>query len=149
MRTYAVRAGCIPAAKLALFERLTMSMQAMPDLDPAEDVSCHAVCRALAHLHPEATCVDGFFGGVGHEHSWLDLGDGIIADMTPIAGAGPFLVDASHWMVPWHRLYVERADMLDHPNRARGRAEHQAVADALVASMDTGPEDRALGGGEE
>lgn len=143
MRAYAVRAGYIPAAQLSLFARLVETMDAMPDLDPAEDVSCHAVCRALAQLHPKAACVDGFFGGVGNEHSWLNLGDGIIADMTPIAGAGPFLVDASHWAVPWHRLYVEQADLLDQPNRSRGREAHDTVAKALTEAV--GREDTAKG----
>ena len=65
MRTYAVRAGYIPAAKVALFEAMVAEMTAMPDLEPAEDVSCHAVCRAFERLHPETHCVDGFFQAIG------------------------------------------------------------------------------------
>lgn len=131
MRTYAVRAGYIPAEKLALFETMVTELAAMPDIEPAEDASCHAVCRAFAALHPEVACVDGFFHAVGNEHSWLDMGDGIVADMTPIASSGPFLVDASHWMVPWNRLYIERADLLDDGRGRREKAE--AVAARLIA----------------
>ena len=134
MRTYAVRAGYIPAAKLALFETMVAELAAMPDLDPAEDVSCHAVCRAFAILHPEVACVDGHFHAKGHEHSWLDLGDGIVADMTPIASSGPFLVDASHWMVPWNRIYIEKADLL--VGDRRGEGFHDRVAERLIAGME-------------
>ena len=133
MRTYAVRAGYIPAAKVALFEAMVAEMTAMPDLEPAEDVSCHAVCRAFERLHPETHCVDGFFQAIGNEHSWLDLGDGVIADMTPIASSGPFLVDASHWMVPWNQLYIERADLLDDARGRRKQAE--AIATELIEGM--------------
>lgn len=132
MRTYAER-ECIAPAKLALFERLKADFEAMPDLDASDEVSCHAVCRALEIRHPGAKCVDGSFHAVGHDHSWLDLGDGVIADMYPIAATGPYLVDAGHWMVPWNKLYQPDETLLDRGNRDRAR--HERVAARLVAAL--------------
>lgn len=133
MRTYAVRRGLIPRGKVALFARLRADFEAMPDLDPADVVSCHAVCRALAMRHP-VRFVDGCFMEVGSDHSWIDMGDGVVADMYPIGGVTPFMVDASHWMVPWNRLYIEKPDLLDHGNRDRAR--HDQVALLLVAALE-------------
>jgi len=133
MRTYAVREGMIPSAKLELFERLRADVEAMPDVEPSDAVSCHAVCRALEIRHPGAVCVDGFFHAVGHEHSWLDLGDGIIADMYPIGGVTPFMVDASSWMIPWTRIYIRKDDLLD--GRRPRRAVHDGMASRLVAAL--------------
>lgn len=113
MRTYAVREGLIAPAKIALYEAMRADVMRLPDLEPAELVSCHALCRALAARHEGATCVDGYFMANGHEHSWIDLGDGIVADMYPIGSQGSLLVDASHWMVPWNRLYIADDEMLD------------------------------------
>ena len=126
MRTYAVRAGCIAPAILSLFDALVVDFHALPDLDPEDRVSCHAVCRALAMRQESATCIDGWFHSVGHDHSWLDLGNGVIADIYPIAGTTPFLVDASHFMVPWHRLYIPHPKLLDEGDR--DRAQHDDVA---------------------
>jgi len=133
MRTYALRAGYIPAGKLEAFERMAADVAAMPDLDPAEYVSCHAVCRALELRHQGARCVDGWFSGVGQEHSWMDLGDGIVADMYPVASSGPLLVDASHWMSPWHKLYQPKHDIL-HGARL-DNAHHDRVAQRLIEAL--------------
>lgn len=133
MTPFALRRGNIPAAKRRLFERLRADFEAMPDLDPADLVSCHAVCRALERRHPGTRCVDGFFHAVGQDHSWLDLGDGIVADMYPVAGAAPFMVDASHWMVPWNQIYQPKPDLLD--TGRRDRAHHEGIADQLVAAL--------------
>lgn len=132
MRTYARREGYVTDRAMALFERMKADMEAMPDLGAPEDVSCHAVCRVLAARHG-VRCVDGFFGGVGNDHSWLDLGDGVIADMYPIGGAAPFLIWAGHWAVPWHALYVERATLLD---EGRDRARHETMALLLGAHLE-------------
>lgn len=131
MRTFAVRNGHIGRDKLALFERMRADMDRMPDLDPDDRVSCHAVCRALATRHPEARCVDGHFMATGHEHSWLDIGGGVIADMYPIAGAVPFLVYADHWIIPWNRLYIPKEDLL-----GADMARHEEVAAILVAALE-------------
>lgn len=134
MTPFAVREGNISQDKLKLFDHLVTDMKAMPDLDPSDLVSCHAVCRALEIRHPEARCVDGFFGSIGHDHSWLDLGDKIIADMYPIAGAVPFLVDVSHWIIPWEKLYIERPSLLDEGNR--NREHHEGMAARLVKALE-------------
>lgn len=134
MRTYTVRTGSIPTTILSIFDALVEDFKVIPDLDPVDKVSCHAVCRALAMRHEEAVCVDGWFGGVGHDHSWLDLGKGIIADIYPIAGSAPFLVDASHFMVPWHRLYIPHPTLLD--EGGRNRKHHEQVAAEICALLD-------------
>lgn len=131
MQTYAVRAGYIPETALAVFEAMTADMAAMPDLNPKCRVSCHSVCRALALRHANAKCVDGWFYAKGHEHSWIDLGNGIIADMYPIASSGPLLIDASHWMVPWHKIYIPKDNLLT-PSRT---AEVDAIAQQLVQAL--------------
>lgn len=133
MRTYAVRAGYIPEAKLETFERMAADIAALPDLDPADLVSCHAVCRALELRHAGATCVDGWFASVGQEHSWIDLGDGVVADMYPVASAGPFLVDASHWMSPWNKIYQPKHDIL-HGARL-DNVHHDHIAHRLLEAL--------------
>lgn len=133
MKTYAERAGYIPAEKIAIFQRMAADVKAMPDLDPADLASCHAVCRALELRHKGARCVDGWFGGVGQEHSWMDLGEGIVADMYPIAGITPFLVDASHWMSPWNRFYTPKPDLLH--NARLGLVHHEQVARRLLDAL--------------
>lgn len=133
MRTYAVREGLIAPAVLAMFDAMVADFLKLPDLDPNHTVSCHAVCRALAFKYEGTNCVDGWFSGVGHDHSWLDMGGGIIADMYPIGGTGPFLVDASHWMIPWNRLYIPHPTLLD--EGGRDRARHDAVARELFQHL--------------
>jgi hypothetical protein len=133
MRTYGVRAGYIPAPTLDLFDALVADFLSLPDLEPEDRVSCHAVCRALAARHEGATCTDGWFSGVGHDHSWLDLGNGIIADMYPIGATGPFLVDASHWLIPWNRLYIPHPTLLDEGGRDRGH--HDRIATELLGFL--------------
>lgn len=132
MRTYAVRTGCIAPWAQILFDRLVRDFEAMPDLESPETASCHAVCRALSRRHP-VQCIDGWFHAVGHDHSWLDLGSGVIADIYPIAGSGPFMVDASHFMVPWHRLYIPHPTLLD--EGGRDRKHHEDVADILLKGL--------------
>lgn len=133
MTPYAIRQGYLKPEKVALFARLREDFDRMPDVDPSDAVSCHAVCRALERRHPGATCVDGHFHATGHEHSWLDLGDGVIADMYPIAGAVPFMVDASHWMVPWNRLYIRKDDLF---TTEAERSRHERMADVLVEALE-------------
>ena len=133
MRTYSVRTGCIAPETLSMFSRLVEDFHAIPDLDPVDKVSCHAVCRALAMRDERVACVDGWFSAKGHDHSWLDLGGGIIADMYPIAGTAPFLVDASHFMVPWHRLYMPHPTLLDEGGRSR--EHHERVAYEICALL--------------
>lgn len=106
MRNYVVREGMIPQSKVDLFERMRSQIEALPDLDPTHRVSCHALTRVLAALNQGPVVVDGWFAGKGNEHSWLDMGDGHVADVYPIGGATPFLVDASGWFNPWNALYV-------------------------------------------
>lgn len=133
MRTYAVRTGCIAPEKISLFEKIISDFEAIPDMNPVEKTTCHAVCRALAKKYEKASFVDGWFSKRGHDHSWLDLGEGIIVDVYPIAGIGPFLVDASHFMVPWHHLYIPHPTLLD--EGGRDRAHHEKVAEEIFALL--------------
>jgi len=130
MRTYAVREGLIAPAVLASFDAMVADFLRLPALETSGDVSCHAICRAFEIRYEKATCVDGWFSGVGHDHSWLDMGGGIIADIYPIGGTGPFLIDASHWVIPWSRLYIPHPTLLD--EGGRDRARHDAVAQELL-----------------
>lgn len=113
MRTYAVRQGMIPAAKVELFESMRSQIADLPDLEPDDRVSCHVLTRVLASLNDGPVVIDGWFGGKGNEHSWLDIGDGLIADVYPIGGATPFLVDASGWWNPWNKLYVPHPAVME------------------------------------
>ena len=135
MKSYAVRAGYIPADKLTLFARIVEDFDNLPDLEPDDRVSCHSVARAMAMRHEQATCIDGWFKSVGHDHSWLDIGDGIIVDVYPIGGTMPFLVDASHWISPWHGLYIPHPTLLD--EGGRNRNHHDSVAQELFDLMES------------
>lgn len=112
MRCYAVRKGYIPSTKLEAFEQMRSLIADLPDLEPSHRVSCHVLTRVLAARFPDVTAVDGWFAGKGNEHSWLDMGDGIVADVYPIGGAVPFIVDTSGMMNPWNRLYMEQASVM-------------------------------------
>lgn len=80
--------------------------------EPKTYWSCHGLVRAYARLHPEWTVLDGFFGPMKHQHSWLfqytSRRDGgvIILDLYPVGALLPMLVDASS-ASPWRALYVE------------------------------------------
>jgi len=130
MRTYAERAACINTDTLATYHVMLADFERLPDMEPIDRVSCHSLCRAFAMRYENVTCIDGWFAKVGNEHSWLDMGGGVIADMYPIAGIGPFLVDASHFMVPWHHLYIPHPELLKKEARGDGRnlEHHKAVA---------------------
>lgn len=106
MRLYAAREGMIPAPVLRLFEDMSRDVLRMPDLASSEEASCHVVCRALALLHPEVAVVDGHFMRRGNHHAWLRIGRDIVADMYPIGGAVPFIVDAGGYTNPWGEAYV-------------------------------------------
>lgn len=113
MDFYAVASGGIPAADLALFERISAVVHALPNLtfDPADrrigacknQLCCHLICRALASEFPVAVH-DGYFTR-GYQHSWLvPRGSQSIIDAYPIAGAAPFIV-SGEYCSPWSTLY--------------------------------------------
>lgn len=133
MIPYAIRSGYLSSTKLNLFRQLVKDVEEIPDHPNCEIVSCHAVCRALVILHPELNYVDGYFYKIGHDHSWIDMGDGIIADMYPIAASNPFLVDASSWVIPWEYLYIPEPDLLYKGNR--DRKTHEDIARYLVEEV--------------
>lgn len=132
MLTYAVRKHFIPSQKYVLFNRLVHTFNAFPDFPEAETVSCHSVCRALTTLFEGQGLytVDGYFSAKGHDHSWLDLGDGIVADMYPVAGGNSFIVDASHFMIPWNKLYIKDNSVL--PLESDKLKRHEEIAQQLV-----------------
>jgi hypothetical protein len=88
----------------------------------------------FALLDDRVKYVDGHFYKVGHEHSWLDMGNGIIVDMYPIASSNPFMVDASHWMIPWNKLYISEPTLLDH-NLER-KSQQDVIALELFKSIE-------------
>jgi hypothetical protein len=133
MRLYCEREGYVPEAKIALFHGMTAFVEALPDVDPPERVSCHVLTRMLAARFAGVRVVDGNFQGRGSHHSWLDLGDGVVADVYPIGGVVPFLVETSGYMNPWNRMY------LPDPGVAEGLEEDpQAIADEILATMGSG-----------
>lgn len=135
MLTYAVRQNYVSVEKYKLFNQLVEAFNTFPDFPEPDIISCHAVCRALVKIFEghELTCVDGYFHTKGHDHSWLDLGGGIIADMYPIAGCNPFLVDAGHFMIPWNKLYIKDDGVL--PLGSEKLCINEKMADMLVNSF--------------
>jgi hypothetical protein len=112
MRLYCEREGFIPKRKIALFREMTTAIEALPELDEAETVSCHVLTRILARMFPGVAVVDGHFQGRGSHHSWLDMGEGVIADVYPIGGIVPFLVDTNGYLNPWNRMYIEDGELV-------------------------------------
>lgn len=131
MRLYCEREGYIPEARIELFREIVATIQAIPEMDPPEKVSCHVLARVLEKRFVGVKAVDGFFQSVGSNHAWLDLGDGVVADVYPIGGVVPFLVDTSGYMNPWNRMYIKD------PKVVEGLDVHpDVVADELLAAMD-------------
>jgi hypothetical protein len=112
MRLYARREEGITPAKWDLFLAMEADVEALPDLDPPEAVSCHVLCHALSVRHG-VPAVDGWYAGRMNWHSWIDLGDGIVADMYPVAGGRPQIVDTNGMLNPVSRLYQEVPDALE------------------------------------
>ncbi len=112
MRLYARRMGGIVPAKWDLFMEMTTVVEALPDLDPPETISCHVLCTALSRRHG-VPVVHGWYGGRMNWHSWLDMGSSIVADMYPIAGGRPQILDTDGYLNPASRLYVEVPDAMD------------------------------------
>lgn len=113
MRTYAVREGMITDGQVASFERMCAIVERIPDLQPTHLVSCHAVTRIVSRIMEGGPkVIDGWFAGKGCEHSWIDLDDGVIADLYPVGGACPFLVCTAGMMNPWRPLYAPRPQVV-------------------------------------
>lgn len=108
MTPIVVTCGDIPQELLDLFKAMRKFIEELPDFE-GEVLTCHALCAALAQLHPSLRPVDGSFGGM-FEHSWLidDRYPKALMDMYPVAGAVPYIISTSHSFLPWARLYVEK-----------------------------------------
>ncbi len=106
MMLYARRMEGIVPAKWDTFMAMAADVEALPDLDPPEAVSCHVLCTALSQRYG-IPVVHGWYGGKMSWHSWLDMGGRIVADMYPIAGGRPQIVDTNGYLNPVSRLYVE------------------------------------------
>ena len=130
MILYARRIEGITAKKWALFQAMERDVDAFPDLEPAEAVSCHVLCHALSVRH-NLPMVSGWYGGKMNWHSWIDLGDGIIADMYPIAGGRSQIVDSNGILNPVARLYVEVDDALE-----RISIDPKPLSDILLAYLN-------------
>jgi len=103
----------ISKEEFSLFSKIKRIVEKMPEIDLGKDrkgtkilVSCHILSRALAKFFP-VIVKDGSFGGL-IEHSWLEIGNGLIIDPYPpgVVG-GPILVDPRWLTVPWMSLYKE------------------------------------------
>jgi hypothetical protein len=112
MKPYA--ASLIDQETTDLFKKIEKIVQKLPEVKlegfifgEKTIISCHMLCRALAHFYP-VNCKDGLFGGY-MEHSWLSLKlEKFIIDPYPIAClGGPILIDNRFINVPWRSLYVE------------------------------------------
>ncbi len=83
-------------------------------------MECHSICRALAHIVPETSFVDGLFLGLGIKeeqeeatlfemrqcsHSWLMTPDGAIIDPYPVGfiTANAVLIGSKTQYSPWGR----------------------------------------------
>jgi len=106
VRLYAHRMEGITSTKWDLFLAMAADVEALPDLDPPEAVSCHVLCHALSQRHG-VPAVNGWYAGRMNWHSWLDMGDGIVADMYPVAGGRPQVLDTNGYLNPASTLYVE------------------------------------------
>lgn len=112
MKLYAHRMEGITAAKWDLFTAMAADVEALPDLDPPEAVSCHVLCTALSQRYG-VPAVHGWYAGRMNWHSWLDLGGRIVVDPYPIAGGRPQILDANGYLNPVSRLYEEVPGALD------------------------------------
>lgn len=112
MTPYARRMEGITPARWNLFMAMAADVDALPDLDPPEAVSCHVLCVALSRRYG-IPVVHGWYGGRMNWHSWLDMGGMIVADMYPIAAGRPQIVDTNGYLNPVSRLYEEVPDALD------------------------------------
>lgn len=106
MKLYARRMEGITPAKWATFTSMVADVDALPDLDPPEAVSCHVLCTALSRRYG-IPVVHGWYAGRMNWHSWLDMGNRIVADMYPVAGGQPQILDTNGYLNPASRLYVE------------------------------------------
>jgi hypothetical protein len=101
--------------------------------------SCHALVRAAKHRFGLSgwNVVDGYFGRVGNDHSWLSKRwkqTRFIIDVYPIASVGgPLFINADD-MTPWFDLY--RADPVRYADRV---LRFQVEADEIDA-LETCPQ---------
>ncbi len=125
MTPYAISSGSIPPELVECFRIMRNVIENLPDFE-GEELTCHAVCTALAKRY-NLTCIDGHFG-VGNEHSWLidPAHPKVVMDMYPVAGASSFIV-FNHWLVPWHALYIPKQFDIDTTIRERQVAKILAV----------------------
>jgi hypothetical protein len=115
---------------MEIFEQMRTIVGIIPDLEPSHLVSCHVVTRVVAHVvGGPLEVVDGWFAGKGYEHSWIDLGGNVIADLYPIGGACPFLVDTSGMMNPWRPLYVPN------PKVVEDKSELSTIVERVLHEM--------------
>ena len=106
MIPYAVKCGRVPMGIYREFLTMCRYTQMFPD-PPEGDLTCHAVCKALAMRFESFRCVDGHFDGI-FQHSWLvpSKHQNIVVDMYPVAGVGSFMLDTDHFGDRWAERYV-------------------------------------------
>ncbi len=119
MTPYAVTISDIPQTLLDVFKGLRKFVEELPDI-PGEILTCHAVCTAIAFIHPHLECVDGTFGDF-FNHSWLVDKNfpHVIMDMYPVAGGVPFIVCGSNSFLAWGKLYKQKVIIFSQEDRKR------------------------------
>ena len=91
---------------------------------------CHEEAEAVAQL-VGGTRVDGFF--YGHQHSWVDLGDGVIFDsaLDHLGGLFPRQV-SFHASTLWHCYQSSKLSRVEKPRKKLVkklvRAGHEAIS---------------------
>ncbi len=105
MLPYAVKIGRIPERIYTLFLKMQETVRAFPEI-PEDDLTCHAICRALVKLYPEFQFQDGHFDQ-NCQHTWIVHPDAphVVMDMYPVGGGGALIVDAGARHVCWSGLY--------------------------------------------
>lgn len=113
MTPFAVSDNDIPKDLFEQFKQIRSFIEWLPDFE-GELLTCHALCGALAQLHPTLQRIDGYFGGF-FSHSWLiDYRyPKVIMDMYPVGGGVPYIVYADSSLLPWKKLYTVKKASYD------------------------------------
>lgn len=110
--------GLITQEEVELLEKTKRLLEGFPNIKFASSegketfLSCHMLTRAVAEVIPRLAVVDGYFGRVGVEHSWIltpesdNAPEGNILDVYPSGQiSGPMLV-WNGFRSPWRPLYM-------------------------------------------
>lgn len=121
MRTAVEFYGCVDASLARVLHAIRDLMSRMPD-NGDELWSCHAATRGFREfLDLPYEVKDGFFGGRGVCHSWLEFSANdhrLALDILPMgAHGGPLVADIGRF-APWGRFYIEEPGYYDNKRAA-------------------------------